>query len=113
MVARAGALVMDAGGLAHTLKPLARDGLIAIEVDPNDRPNRLIRLTRSGQAKLKQSDALWEAAQRGFESGFGGAKPMPCAKSCGGWSRTTSPKPLNRPYCRRPKSSEIETCKSR
>ena len=65
---------MDAGGLAHTLKPLARDGLIAIEVDPNDRRNRLIRLTRSGQAKLKQSDALWEAAQRGFESGFGGAQ---------------------------------------
>src|ERR1700679_3502296 len=50
--ALADALVMDAGGLAHTLKPLARDGLIAIEVDPEDRRNRLIRLTRSGQAKL-------------------------------------------------------------
>ena len=72
--ALADALVMDAGGLAHTLKPLARDGLITIEVDPQDRRNRLIRLTRSGQAKLKQSDALWEAAQRSFEAGFGGAQ---------------------------------------
>jgi DNA-binding MarR family transcriptional regulator len=70
----ADALVMDAGGLAHTLKPLARDGLIAIDVDPQDRRNRLIRLTRSGQAKLQQSDALWEAAQKSFEAGFGGAQ---------------------------------------
>ena len=68
------AMVMDAGGLAHTLKPLARDGLIAIDVDPKDRRNRLIRLTRSGQAKLKESDALWEAAQRSLEAGFGGAE---------------------------------------
>jgi hypothetical protein len=57
-----------------SLKPLARDGLIAIEVDPTDRRNRLIQLTRSGQAKLKESDALWEAAQRSFEAGFRGAE---------------------------------------
>src|SRR5258706_546275 len=31
------ALVMDAGALAHTLKPLERDGLISIDVDPDDR----------------------------------------------------------------------------
>jgi DNA-binding MarR family transcriptional regulator len=68
------ALVMDAGGLAHSLKPLVRDGLVAIGVDPQDRRNRLIRLTPAGKARLKQSDALWEAAQRGFEKGFGGAQ---------------------------------------
>lgn len=70
----ADALVMDAGGLAHTLKPLVRDGLVAIVVDPQDRRNRLIRLTPTGKARLKQSDALWEAAQRSFEKGFGGAR---------------------------------------
>jgi DNA-binding MarR family transcriptional regulator len=58
------ALVMDAGGLAHTLKPLVCVGLIAIDVDPKDRRNRLIRLTRSGQAKLKESDALREVMRR-------------------------------------------------
>jgi DNA-binding MarR family transcriptional regulator len=68
------ALVMDAGGLAHTLKPLVRDRLVAVGVDPQDRRNRLIRLTPAGRARLKQSDALWEAAQRSFEKGFGGAK---------------------------------------
>src|ERR1700761_1215718 len=57
--ALAEAMVMDAGGLAHTLKPLIRDGLVAVGVDPQDRRNRLIRLTPTGKARLKQSDALW------------------------------------------------------
>jgi len=69
--ALAEALVLDAGGLAHTLKPLDRDGLVAISVDPKDRRNRLIQLTRIGRAKLAESDALWEAAHRGFESTYG------------------------------------------
>ncbi len=68
------ALVMDAGGLAHTLKPLIRDGLVATDVDPQDRRNRLIRLTSAGQRKLRESDVLWEAAQKGFEKSFGGVR---------------------------------------
>jgi DNA-binding MarR family transcriptional regulator len=72
--ALAEALVMDPGGLAHTLKPLDRDGLVAIGVDPDDRRNRLIRLTPAGRAKLAESDALWEAAHRGFEAAFGPVK---------------------------------------
>jgi len=65
------ALVMDAGALAHTLKPLERDRLIAVTVDPSDRRNRLIRSTRQGRAKLVESDALWAKAQTGFEAAFG------------------------------------------
>src|ERR1700733_1995478 len=42
------ALVMDAGALAHTLKPLERDRLVTVAVDPNDRRNRLISLTTHG-----------------------------------------------------------------
>jgi DNA-binding MarR family transcriptional regulator len=68
------ALVMDGGGLAHTLKPLDRDGLLRISVDPEDRRNRLISLTPAGRAKLAESEALWEAAQRGFEVAFGQAE---------------------------------------
>jgi DNA-binding MarR family transcriptional regulator len=68
------ALVMDSGALAHTLKPLERDGFVAIAVDSNDRRNRLISLTRKGQAKLVESDALWARAEKGFESIFGQAK---------------------------------------
>jgi DNA-binding MarR family transcriptional regulator len=65
------ALVMDAGALAHTLKPLERDRLVAVTVDPNDRRNRLIKLTRQGRARLAESDALWAKAQSGFEAAFG------------------------------------------
>jgi DNA-binding MarR family transcriptional regulator len=67
----ADALVMDSGGLAHTLKPLTREKLVTIAVDPQDRRNRLISLTRLGRSKLRKSDALWEAAQRSFEAAFG------------------------------------------
>jgi DNA-binding MarR family transcriptional regulator len=70
----ADALVMDQGALAHTLKPLLRDGLISVEVDPQDRRNRVVRLTPAGRARLAESDRLWEQAQRGFEAAFGRAK---------------------------------------
>jgi DNA-binding MarR family transcriptional regulator len=70
----AAALVMDAGALAHTLKPLERDRLVAVAVDPDDRRNRLISLTRQGRAKLAETDVLWAKAQAGFETGFGRVK---------------------------------------
>ncbi|WP_424630098.1 MarR family winged helix-turn-helix transcriptional regulator [Bradyrhizobium sp. SYSU BS000235] len=70
----ADALVMDAGGLAHTLKPLIRDGFVTTAPDPQDRRNRLVRLTAAGKAKLKESEALWLTAQRGFEKELGKAR---------------------------------------
>ncbi len=67
----ADALVMDAGALAHTLKPLERGGLIAVEVNPDDRRHRLISLTELGRAKLAETNALWAQAEKNFESAFG------------------------------------------
>jgi DNA-binding MarR family transcriptional regulator len=67
------ALVMDSGALAHTLRPLERDGYIAAEVDPSDRRHRLISLTAQGRAKLAETDALWAEAEKNFESAFGRA----------------------------------------
>jgi DNA-binding MarR family transcriptional regulator len=72
--ALAEALVMDSGALAHTLKPLERDHFVTIDIDPDDRRNRLITLTAKGRAKLAETDALWEKAQRGFEIAFGQAE---------------------------------------
>lgn len=68
------ALVMDSGALAHTLKPLERDGLVAIAVDPEDRRARLISLTRQGRDKVGQTAALLERAQKGFTAAFGGVE---------------------------------------
>jgi DNA-binding MarR family transcriptional regulator len=70
----AAALVMDSGALAHTLKPLERDKLVAIDIDPNDRRNRLITLTSQGRRKLAASDTLWENAQLAFEQSFSKVK---------------------------------------
>ena len=53
---------------------LVRDGLVTIGRDPDDRRSRSIRLTPAGKAKLKQSDALWEKAQQGFEKQIGRSK---------------------------------------
>jgi len=68
------ALVMDSGGLAHTLKPLERDRYIATAIDPADRRNRLISLTPRGLEKLAETDALWAGAEAGFEAAMGPAK---------------------------------------
>jgi DNA-binding MarR family transcriptional regulator len=70
----ADALVMDSGGLKHTLKPLERDGLIVTSIDPSDRRSKLVDLTPVGQAKLVETEALWAQAQAGFELALGGDK---------------------------------------
>src|ERR1700722_725671 len=79
--ALAEALVMDSGALAHTLKPLERDRLVTIEIDADDRRNRLITLTAKGRAKLAETDALWAKAQRGFEIAFGKAESQALRKA--------------------------------
>jgi DNA-binding MarR family transcriptional regulator len=68
------ALVMDSGGLAHTLKPLERDRYIATAIDPADRRNRLISLTPLGLEKLAETDPLWAEAEADFEAAMGRAK---------------------------------------
>jgi DNA-binding MarR family transcriptional regulator len=64
------ALVMDAGALAHTLKPLERDGFIAVTVDERDRRNRLISLTPAGREKMEEAQILLAQAHRAFETAF-------------------------------------------
>jgi DNA-binding MarR family transcriptional regulator len=68
------ALVMDRGALTHNLKPLERDRLVEISVDPDDRRNRRVALTTAGRAKLAESEPLWKRAQAGFETAFGATK---------------------------------------
>jgi len=64
-------LVLDRSALAHNLKPLERDGFIAITTDPADKRSRLVGLTTRGETKLNESFPLWEKAQERFESAFG------------------------------------------
>lgn len=64
-------LVMDLSGLGHTLKPLTRDGYIALVPDEADRRARRVRLTPEGEAKLRETLPLWRGAQDRFEATFG------------------------------------------
>jgi len=59
----ASALVMDRSALGHLLKPLERDGFIAIKEDAEDRRRHIIVMTKKGIAKFKACLPLWQRAQ--------------------------------------------------
>src|ERR1700755_935687 len=70
----AAALVLDRTALNHNLKPLERDGLVAITVDDSDRRSKRVQLTKRGEARLVESSAAWKRAQDRFEAAFGTRK---------------------------------------
>ena len=65
------ALVMDLSALGHSLKPLVRDGLVAVTTDAQDRRAKRAVLTKVGSKKLQETTRLWRAAQGRFEDVFG------------------------------------------
>lgn len=67
----ADALAMDRTTLARSLKPLERDGLLAIMSAEKDRRRRTISMTAQGLARLEEAYVLWRQAQADFESRFG------------------------------------------
>jgi len=70
----AAALVLDRSALGHNLRPLERDGLVVLDVDPEDKRNRLAKITKKGEDQLRESAVLWQVAQQRFESKFGAAR---------------------------------------
>jgi len=63
-------LALDSTTLTRMLRPLMKSGWIA-ERPGMDRRQRLLRLTRRGRLKLKESQSLWERAQRKLQSRLG------------------------------------------
>lgn len=76
-------MVLDRSALSHNLKPLERDGLVALAIDPHDRRSRRITLTAAGRRKLAQSKALWVQAQQRFETAYGAQKAANLRKLLG------------------------------
>jgi len=64
-------LVMDRTTLGRNVRPLQRDGLIAIGPGETDRRRKELRLTRAGVARFQAAQRGWTKAQAGFESAFG------------------------------------------
>ena len=61
-------LAMDRTTLTAALKPLERDGLVAIATDPRDRRNRLLRLTDKGQEVLASAEPVWRETHAAIEA---------------------------------------------
>jgi DNA-binding MarR family transcriptional regulator len=65
-------LVVDRTTLGRNIRPLERDGLIAIESDPSDGRSKILRLTKAGDARFQRAQKHWAEAQKRFEAVYGG-----------------------------------------
>jgi DNA-binding MarR family transcriptional regulator len=69
--ALAAELVMDRTTLGRNIRPLQRDGLVAIGPGKSDRRRKELRLTPSGTARFRTAEKAWTKAQANFEQAFG------------------------------------------
>jgi DNA-binding MarR family transcriptional regulator len=63
-------MFMDQSTLSRNLKPLEREGWVAISPG-KDRRRRLVALTPSGQLLLEQAIPLWEQVQKDLQGHYG------------------------------------------
>jgi DNA-binding MarR family transcriptional regulator len=68
------ALVMDRSSLGHNLRPLERDGYIALRETDKDRRRRHVVLTAKGITKHHKAEKHWAGAQKRFAEVFGKAE---------------------------------------
>jgi len=61
-------LAMDRTTLTAALKPLERDGLVAIGPDPKDRRNRLLTLTKKGHGVIVAAVPIWRDTHAAVEA---------------------------------------------
>jgi DNA-binding MarR family transcriptional regulator len=64
------AMVMDRTTLGRAIRPLERDRLLTIGAGDDGR-RRSLRLTATGEARLKAAAVKWREAQKEFEMAFG------------------------------------------
>jgi DNA-binding MarR family transcriptional regulator len=64
-------LMLDQSTIGQNLRPLEREGLVALVRDEADRRSRRIKLTRQGWSRFAEARPLWREAQERFETSFG------------------------------------------
>jgi DNA-binding MarR family transcriptional regulator len=69
--ALAAELVMDRTTLGRNIRPLQRDGLVAIAPGDTDRRKKELRLTPVGSTRFEVAQKAWTKAQADFEREFG------------------------------------------
>lgn len=71
MGAVASLLAMDRTTLTAALKPLEREGLVRIEVDPKDRRGRRLVLTEQGERRLAEAVPVWRREHEALDAVLG------------------------------------------
>jgi DNA-binding MarR family transcriptional regulator len=69
--ALAAELVMDRTTLGRNIRPLQRDGLIAVVPGKTDRRSKELRLTHAGIERFQTAQKGWSKAQAEFERTYG------------------------------------------
>jgi DNA-binding MarR family transcriptional regulator len=64
-------LTMERSALGQTLRPLERDGLIALGRDEHDGRRRPVELTAAGKGAIARGRPYWTKAHKRFERFFG------------------------------------------
>lgn len=64
-------MALDRTTMGRNLRPLERDGLVALATDPQDRRRRTLTVTEAGRARLQEARARWAEAQATFEAAYG------------------------------------------
>ncbi len=65
------AMVSDRSSLGHTLRPLVRDGYVALRRGEADRRTQRVVLTNRGRHKFREGLRLWQTAQDAVVSLYG------------------------------------------
>jgi len=76
IVELAEALVMDRSALGHNLRPLERDGLVALESTVKDLRRRHVVMTATGRSRHNEASKLWKRAHDRLERVIGKARAM-------------------------------------
>lgn len=66
-------LTMERSALGQTLRPLERDGLVALGRDKHDGRRRPVQLTKAGRAAITRARPYWKEAHGRFAHFFGDA----------------------------------------
>jgi DNA-binding MarR family transcriptional regulator len=66
-------VVVSISALTHALRPLVRDGLVALSQDARDGRTKRAALTPLGLARLKEALVLWAEANQRVETVLGGS----------------------------------------
>jgi DNA-binding MarR family transcriptional regulator len=64
-------LAVDRSALGHNLRPLERDGLIALETGESDRRRRHVVITTLGKSRYRGALGHWQRGQDRFAAVFG------------------------------------------